>query len=577
MSENTNKTISGSSYDLQEKWLNEIAPKYFPGVDLSVLRVGLFGYINEIMGTAIEDDYFRTNFLANETMLSTARTAKAIYEYANRYNITDINATPGTVDLVMYVPIKEMIMYKVDDEDTSNISYFEFSKNAIYWVDGTIPFMQNNTIQIQIRPVVSKITEENKYNSENYSFSVRYLVNDSNELGELSSPYLKSFKVNIANTEYLVINITLYQVQKEVKNFIVYSENTVDLINFEAEYSGQLSSFNVNYIESDNKTTRLTKIFNGYNVQNLDDDFCYYKYDGDNKLQIYFSGLPEDFRPSYNTTLNIEMFTTLGEDGNFDSYNNESIDYQIDNDDPIRQKYSYQDNQLPLLFSINGGCKGGVNKLSLDEIRQKTITESSTRSTITTEINLNSYFNSIIEQNNKNGTILRFFKKVDDILERLYAAYFVLFDNDKQCIPTNTVNLKLNSKNAAINLRDPDKENLNFALNTFNINIKSNTQFTIIKAQPQNISADEKLIINVEDGKYIYDEELTELSKDAEAGGLSKHVSYVTAKKEVGFNDFTTTIFDSSISSTNSPLNETSIVNNSYGSSKDETNEENKE
>jgi len=93
----------------------------------------------------------------------------------------------------------------------------------------------------------------------------------------------------------------------------------------------------------------------------------------------------------------------------------------------------------------------------MSEIKQTIINEISTRNTITTQTDLNNYFNiltSLIEDIN-DGKVT-FMKKRDDVLRRIYNTYLLLRDNTddsildesnstagilSSCVPTNTIDI----------------------------------------------------------------------------------------------------------------------------------------
>ena len=95
-------------YDITEQWLTEVAPKYFDLPDLSLNRIGLFGYVNELMAHSLEAMSNENSILYNELFFKRAVLPQSIYAYASHYNLEDINAKPASMQFALGITEKDL-------------------------------------------------------------------------------------------------------------------------------------------------------------------------------------------------------------------------------------------------------------------------------------------------------------------------------------------------------------------------------------------------------------------------------------------------------------------------------------
>ena len=100
MSDNINRI---DMYEIQDYWLNNIAPKYFNVGNLSINRAGLFGFINEIESHSEEQIINENSILYNELFFKKASLPESIYAYAAQYNVSDTSATPASMSFALTV------------------------------------------------------------------------------------------------------------------------------------------------------------------------------------------------------------------------------------------------------------------------------------------------------------------------------------------------------------------------------------------------------------------------------------------------------------------------------------------
>ena len=239
-----------TNYDIQDKWLGEIAPKYFDMDDINLLRVGLFGYINETMATSFEDAVRLNSVLYNEIFPNKAVLPNSIYSYASLIHYNDFNAVPSIIPILLAIRKKDLLKKAVDK---GTYKEFIINKNSKFIIEGNIPFL----LDYSIRVVAKKIK-----GVDDYSLTAQYMLDYENEMSNVRNPYLKSAVFRERNEEFLMIKIIARQVERSVKKFIVYSNDIVESINYDVEFNGKLAGFNVFYKEPGNsKYKQLKKYF----------------------------------------------------------------------------------------------------------------------------------------------------------------------------------------------------------------------------------------------------------------------------------------------------------------------------
>ena len=136
------------------------------------------------------------------------------------------------------------------------------------------------------------------------------------------------------------------------------------------------------------------------------------------------------FKPELGSTLEIEVLSTKGEEGNFNFI--DRIEYSINNTDVT--------NFYVMLTDVRAetSSAGGRNKLTLAEEKSKIINKMTTRDNLIMNKDLEHYFQNVNTQSTYNGSQITFMKKRDDMLLRIYNAFLLMRDNEGNLLPTTT-------------------------------------------------------------------------------------------------------------------------------------------
>lgn len=409
--------IVSSTYDIQKRWLELIAPKYFNIKDNNMLKAGLFGYINEVMANSVEDAAFTQAVKANEIFPNRAVLPDSIYAYASLAKYDDFSARPSSLPFMLAVKKDDIIANADQKTGYKELVISRFSKLII---ENSISFMIDYDIRI-----IAKPTNDGK----DYTLSAQYVMDIDNSVSGVTSPYLQYVVLEEQGVEFIFIRIDARQMDRIERKFMVYSTDVVENLNFEADFEGKLAGFNV-YYKSPNATThiQLDKYFvDTYKPESK--NFCFYNYVGENRINISFSAHPSYFKPEFNSELLIEIFVTQGSEGNF----------TYTGDNAVFQFFSNGDKDFSKILSstsVLGDAEGGMDRDDISTIKQRVIEEFSSRGNLITDIDLNNYFRQ------KSGeSKIYFTKKRDDLIRRLFSAFILLKDDANDIIPTNTVDL----------------------------------------------------------------------------------------------------------------------------------------
>ncbi|ALN97947.1 hypothetical protein Bp8pS_268 [Bacillus phage vB_BpuM-BpSp] len=462
--ENNIIKVNNTSYSIEDKWF-EIAKKFFEvddnnELDISLLKTGLFGYNNEIMSNEIKNNVYHRNAIYDEHFLNTASIPKSIYNFAKVQNTEVSNAIPSHMRVNFSLKKSDItsssLFRKVSTNDNlsdSDSSYeFIIEDNYVFNL-GDYEFRLPYPVQMLFKP--------NSVNRE-YSVVARYMTESGDfPFFNIKSPYIKLWEASVGGVRYIFLSLDIFQMEKKDTTLTITNEDISENLFYNLDYTGQLSFFNI-YYNYEGEKVLLKKYFN--NTFNPDDEekFYYYSYTDNNKIEISFSALPNSFRPRINSTLEIEIYTTLGNEGNFKYEGNITTSY-IESSEMTK---------IPVLVTPITDASGGKDKPEPKEIKNKLIQNYLYRDNLITESDLNLFFNDIDEKEKINDSSIKFIKKQNDVIKRLFNAYILLKDVNNKVIPSKTI--------PELKITKEELENNNYTINensSIIYDIKNNNYF----------------------------------------------------------------------------------------------------
>lgn len=418
MAENVKKYTSTA--EVQDFWINEIAPKYFDFENTNNYRAGIFGYINEVMSTSIMDTHQSINIARREFYPVSAQNAQSIYKMAVVQHIDLPMATPARCSAILLLDRDEVI---------SNSTY----KNGIYtcMIDNSVQILADN-MQFSLLYPIAIIS--NHTNGE-WTHTIHYDKGFSNSLDDDNSLnyYITNKTINQDGKRYLMLAVNLRQTKIESISQLVTTDTMVDTVSLLFTFEGTIANFEAFYIKEPDVSdpVQLVKLMEGESI--VEKPFCYYRMLSSNMIELTF---PKNiyFTPEMNSEIRLDVYTSLGNSGNFESFNG-SLTCSMES-----ERYPYNNN-MTMMGIINGSSTGGRDIPTLDEFAQTVKRAYATNNTLTTSNDLQLEFDSLSEASGNNKIIFR--KKRMDAFSRDYGAYALLKMESGEVVPTNTLSITI--------------------------------------------------------------------------------------------------------------------------------------
>ena len=415
----TSTNLTADVYGISN-YVNEMHKQFNPAVSDDTAMLGIFGYMNQIMSDMYQNSIVMASEFSNESIPTKAKFEKNIIAHALSLGIEDINATPAQMDVLL----------TFNESDISNWANskstweFVFDKDTPIYI-GDFCFHTDYDIQI------NKVSISNSTKSNKFAYTARYLIDIENPISDITNPYLAPpISINSNGVSVICVKCTLRQVEKNTIHKKILSDNSIASKTTTFEFEGQLAAFNIDVTEGD-KTTHLVPVYDGLSSDNKKYPYFNYTYVNSNTIRIKFDRY--SYAPRINSDLEINIWTTEGEEGNFTYIPEIYPVFSFES-----EKYGYSNIGCEVR-PITGDSLYGANKKSISDLRELIPKEATSRGSITNLTDLENYFNSI----NTDDSVLYLYKKRDNALSRLYYTFIIMKDSLGNIIPTNTINIKI--------------------------------------------------------------------------------------------------------------------------------------
>ena len=409
-----------SNYNIKEDASKVIAPKYFNKESVNGFNLGTIGFITDLYANATEDMFNSLPTLMNELFPNTCQFPTTIYNHAAMFGNDNILAKPASLTTVILINERDVLQNA--SPKTNGFSEYIIDENTYIRVED-INFKIDYPIKILVKP----------YKGD-YIFTASYVKKYNNKLSDILNPFIKMQRINYNHTKYLALLVKVRQVYYNEEYFNIIDNNLLNVPFIEFNYSNQLCNFEVFYRDS-NTTEYIQLVKKLNNSKAIKTPFCYYEVKSNNTVEISFSSKENTFKPSFNSEILVKIWTTDGEDGNFDMYTGSNVNVYVDTE----SIYEYNAH-VPLIAILQTPSTGGQSCPTLDELKEINTDCFSTVTSYTTEADLERYFNNFNYIYNQR---VHFIKKRDDIVDRLYSSFAILKDEDDYYYKTNTLNAKI--------------------------------------------------------------------------------------------------------------------------------------
>ena len=413
-----NKKLTTDLYEIAD-YVGEIQADNMDGVSSDTLMLGIFGYMREVFSQTIQNTIIMASEFANEGIATKAKFEKNIIAHALGLGITNINAVPAQIEVYLTFIEDEII-------------------NALGGGSGDFIFDRDNQIffdDLEFHPDYDIIIRRVRLSNGEFTYTAMYGMQGDgiyeNPISDITNPYLTPPIVMAVNgTRYLFTSCLLRQVEKTTIYKKVLSDNTISSKTVNFTFDSQLAGFDVD-VRNANGSTHLTPVYEGLSSSGTRYAYVWYTYlDADN-IRIKFDR--NSYYPRINTDIEIHLQTTQGERGNFTWSGTDYPSFYFDSE---RLGYT---NIFVQVRPINNESMYGMDKKTVDELKEIIPKEALSRGSITNTTDLQNYFNAIDTDSSK----MYFYKRRDNCLERLYYSYIVMKDATNNIVPTNTVAIEV--------------------------------------------------------------------------------------------------------------------------------------
>ncbi|MBR3598819.1 MAG: hypothetical protein IKL53_02975 [Lachnospiraceae bacterium] len=413
-------------------YVNRIKQQFTPDVNEDTLLLGIFGYAGQMFSDTIQNTIVMASEFSNESIPTKAKFEKNVIAHALGLGISDINATPAQLDVLLTFIEDDIIRWaNAKDADGNDKPWeFIFDKDTPIYI-GDYCFHTDYDIRIR------KVKLENLGVDNKFAYTAMYIMDDDdnrnydNPISDITNPYLTPpVKIFVNGMNLIFTKCTIRQVKKSVQYKKILSDNSISAKTFTFEFDGQLAAFNIEVTEG-SKVTHMVPVYDGLNVEVRKYPYFYYNYLDSNTIRVKFDRY--QYQPRINSEVRVNIWTTEGKGGNFTFDPDVYPGYAFES-----EHYEYSNIGCEIR-PVTGDSAYGIDKKSIEDLKKLIPKEALSRGSITNIADLENYFNMLDTELSK----LYFYKKRDNALERLYYCFMVMKDVYNSIIPTNTINLKV--------------------------------------------------------------------------------------------------------------------------------------
>lgn len=398
---------------------------YYPDVDINKRTIGMVGFVEEQISNITEDVFNTGSVLFREMFPNRAEITESIYSHAAIFQLNDMFSTAASCTFLLVLEesaVKNNMSYDKD----SGFFYFYIDRDTQVLVEG-IPFVLDYDIEL-------KIARKRSDTKEDYIYSAYYVfTNFNNSISGLNNPYIK---IRRDGNGYISLEVLMHQCIRSVVDENIINNSKVNYPIIDIPFEGDLCGFDVMYRGATDEGfyTQLDTL-PVYSQPEEQRSFCYYQLHDSSTLRLSFNSKDGYFMPDFNSEIEVTMYTTNGESGNFEVYRGSNIEVLTESD-----RYDYVEKFAMSAYPLTAS-EGGLDRMSLESLQALTVENYRTAKALTTEADLQNFFNNWKYRYGRSDIL--FTKLRDDIRERVYSAFMIIYSNFV-AFKTNCLNLSMN-------------------------------------------------------------------------------------------------------------------------------------
>lgn len=409
----------GDVYEMKKFMVEQVAPKYFELEDVNQYNVGLLGYTTEAMTVLTEESFNALNTMFKEIFITKATFPETIYAKAGTLGIDTISAKAAYVNTVLYIKKDDIINHGEFDGD---IYDFVLDKRTKIEVGG-VPFSLDYDIHIIARP-----------EGGDFVITAQYDLSVENSISTLSHQHIRVYRTTVTGVDYVALALNVRQYVRVIHEENLITSNTINFPTVNVDFDGMYAGMDVFYRPpNSNEYSLLTKVSLG--SPPMKTPFIFYSHKDTNRLELSFTTRDNYFKPEFNSDLKVIVYSTVGSAGNFREYTGTEISV-------VGNGETYDYNGTIIMFAVAiGSSIEGKDMMTIEDLRSAVIERDSTSGAYNTETDLETYFNNAT--NSLEGVFLKFIKRRDDLIERLFSCFGLFEDGNGNYYHTNTLHVKL--------------------------------------------------------------------------------------------------------------------------------------
>lgn len=388
--------------------------------DLAILKTP--GYFTGLAGETFETVLHYASLGRREGFESTAQLQDSLLKIGSGIQLTAGLAVPSEAQFIIFFNQNDLL--KASNIDSEGRYVYTLNKdNAEVVLAGTYVFSLDYDIEIRV------FDNPNRYfkSTEPYVYRAKYVVGDYvNQLDVKNANYnmpvnISRYDSDSADNALIGIIVNMKQYRRVYKTLRYISNNEAEIKVF--EYENRLAGFNVRYKETDSAESRALKKTQYFNSASIADENIFFKI-SENKTIELINKRVGNFIPAINSVLTVEVYETLGSDGNVIYTGNDIVFTSSDS--------TVRSNVMLISNPVNG-----TNEPSLDELRNAVELAKYTRGSVINENDLKKYYDMSTGR-------YKVYKTRHDMYSREYNVYMALKNTeDNVFIETNTLPVRI--------------------------------------------------------------------------------------------------------------------------------------
>ena len=407
--------IMPDKYNIAEL-VENIKSNHIQDVNQNALLMSTFGLMGELFTTQINSDLMAMSEISNEAMAIKAKYDRDIITHAIQANVTNLYAVPAYMDVSLYIPEKV-----IDQNITNNSNTLVIDKNTPIYIEDFEFRFDYDIIITRSKPY--------NYSTDGYAYIAQYDTTINNVLSNIETPYLiPPVKINYMGDPCIIVRCRIRQVEYMEINNKILSDDTIENKTFEFEFDSQLAYFDILATDPDGTENLLIPVFEGVPLVDKKKKYVYYTHIDANTIRVKF--ISSYYNPALNTNIQIRIYTTQGEGGNFTYSKSFLISGESD-------RFSYKNLIMTVVPYTDSDY--GTNMKTIDDLKREIPMRILARESLTSMKDLQNYFNILNDMN----TTMTFDEYLHNQNALKFYGFLLMKNNIGNIVPTNTLPLQV--------------------------------------------------------------------------------------------------------------------------------------